>query len=289
MAWPVIYGGMREKVLPRYMMRDDFCRGFPWDWMPFRMNDLCEMMGAVLISRDNIQVGQLKRFLTILQEPGVFAMYPGRTRSRSGMLMEYRNGIKEPGGVSFFLAHAQRRRPEARVAAVPLVHTYNIVTRRSTYVFGAPQYLTLGAERAEQRNLDLALVTAFGDLVELQVPHVLSGLLYLHCLHGREEALTVPALVEAVGAVFQAVPDRVTDPAAHTDPHGEIRRALAFLERAGMLRLAGDQVRPDRARILEAPSLDTNYRRRNPVKFLVNQILHLSDVVAAMEAQTLAP
>lgn len=52
-----------------------------------------------------------------------------------------------------------------------------------------------------------------------------------------------------------------------------------------------DAILPDCNRVLHAPGLDTSYRKANPVKFIVNQILHFDDVVRLLdeEAERLTP
>jgi hypothetical protein len=76
----------------------------------------------------------------------------------------------------------------------------------------------------------------------------------------------------------------LVDPAARADTGGEVRRALRWLERAGMLRFSGDELIADVAAILSEPELDTKYRKHNPVKFHVNQVLHFQPLCAAAEA-----
>jgi hypothetical protein len=55
-----------------------------------------------------------------------------------------------------------------------------------------------------------------------------------------------------------------------------------------MVQTRGGQVEPLSEAILSAPPLDTRYVERNPVKYLVNQVLHLPDVIAAAEQAALS-
>ncbi|MCC6489270.1 MAG: hypothetical protein IT364_17345, partial [Candidatus Hydrogenedentes bacterium] len=48
--------------------------------------------------------------------------------------------------------------------------------------------------------------------------------------------------------------------------------------------LKGTSVWPNRETILSAPEPDKLYVTRNPVKHLVNQLIHLRDVVASIES-----
>ena len=168
MVWPAVYDASQGRIEIRFMMRDDFFRGFPWKWLPIRLDEIAEMAGAYRISRDHIQLSQVKPFLQILETPGSFLMFPAGTRSRSGLLMEYRPGREDPGGASFFIAHAQRRHPERRVAAVPVCRTYNPVSRQTTVVFGAPAYLKIPADRDALRRFDHELVAL--SLIHISEP-----------------------------------------------------------------------------------------------------------------------
>lgn len=283
-----LWGAVDEATSGRlhifFMMRDDFFRGWPWDYLPFSLNELTASAGCIQISRDQISLSQLKPFMQLLEQSESFVMFPGRTRSRSGLCIEYRDGIDEPGGVSFFLANGGRRAGRA-IPAVPLARTFNPVTGVSVVAVGEPRYLDTTTGREGQRSFDLDLAVMVSNLTEIHALHVVSMLLYLCCLHGRP-AGTAASLVEDTGAVLAAVRDtHVVDPAALADTPGEVRAALLWLAQAGMLRRAGEQVLPDAARILAVPELDTKYRKHNPVKFHVNQVLHFQPLCAAAEAR----
>lgn len=282
-AWRAAHRSSGETIHLYFMMRDDYFQGFPWNLSPIPIMDICEMGGGVKISRDNPALSQLKPFLEILQKPGSFVIFPGRTRTRSGLVMEYREGFEEPGGVSFFLVHGERRggRP---IPCVPYARTHNVVTHKSAVVLGHPRFLAATGTREEQRNFDFELSVAIGDLIEINLIHVVSGLLYLRALHGRGDTATVDDLVAAINTVVAALPPyRHRDPALEQLSRREVTRTLRFLARRGMLQVNGDLLRLNTKAILLVPELDTKYLRRNPVKYHVNQILHLGDVVDALE------
>lgn len=273
-----------QPIVLRIMMRDDYFSGGPWRWIPLNINEILEMAGGAPISRDRIHWAQLKPFLQTLEAPGSFLMFPGRSRSRTGILIEYRDGVQDFGAASFFAAQAQRRNPGVRAAIQPLVRTWHPVRRESAIVFGSPLALAPGAGRAAQRALDHALAVQLGELVELNAPQVISALLYLHCLHRRPPGVAVTAIAAALARILDSVDHPYRDPAALERPEEETK---AFAEWLAARRAAGYRAGvlwPDASRILEAPPADTRYRKRNPVKYLANQILHLPEVVRAIEA-----
>ncbi|MBI2425101.1 MAG: 1-acyl-sn-glycerol-3-phosphate acyltransferase [Candidatus Hydrogenedentes bacterium] len=267
----------------RFVMRDDFFEGFPWTILPVDVNEVARMGGAHLISLDNVQLSQLKPLIQLLGEPFSFGIFPGRSRSRSGLTLEYRDGIEEPGSVAFFLAQAQRKHSGTPIPAVPVARTCNPVSGVSTVNVGPPHFLPAAARREEQRAFDDALVVAIGELVEINMPHVVSGLLYLYCLHGYTAAISHEALLHAAETALTRCAHRFVDPAAQTHGKEELARTLKYLAQLGAVQRQNGVVRPDVRLILSAPPLDTRYRRTNPVKHLANQILHFADVVAILE------
>lgn len=279
----------------RFVMRDDFFDASFWKRMPFDINEIARLGGAYLVSLDRAQYTQLKPLVQVLCQPFSFAIFPGRSRTRSGLVMDYRPGYEEPGAVSFFVAQAQRRMPGVTVPAVPMARTYHPITGVSAVAFGPPITLPADADRAAQRAFDEELAARIGDLVELNVVHLLSLVLYLRHLHGRSEPLTEAALADRVVALRDALAGQVfLDPALDSVPGGIglppgiLRAALRYLARAGMLRLVDGRVEPDTAAIAHLPPLDTKFRKHNPVRFQVNQVLHLAAVVSAAEDVTLA-
>lgn len=265
-----------------FMMRDDFFVGWPWDYLPFSMNELTASSGCIQISRDSISLAQLKPLLAVLEAGEAFVMFPGRTRSRSGLFIEYREGVEEPGGVSFFLLHGSRRagRP---VPAVPVARTYD-PSRKRTYVsFGESIQLPDGASRDSQRETDLAIAVAMSDQVVVTALHALCLLLYLACLHGKGAPVPKVQLFAQATGVLNAVKQRVNAEPIDGEPL-DLETPLGWLARQGVISVHARSVRPDAVRILSVPELDTKYRKRNPVKYFVNQVLHLRAVTDAAEA-----
>ena len=265
-AWRSAYKASHRAIKLFFMMRDDYFHGFPWNLSPIPVLEIAEMGGGVKITRDAVSLAQLKPFLEILQRPGSFIIFPGRTRTRSGLVMEFREGFDEPGGVSFFLVHGQRRSGK-RIPCVPIARTHNHMTWKSAVVIGPPRYLPVDASREAQRQFDFQLAAAIGDLIEINVFHLLSGLLYLHALHARGNAVTVDALATAIGDIAARWPrERYLDPAIHgANPaalRSEIRRAVKYLARSGVVALTGDTVALDREKLLAVPELDTSTATR---------------------------
>jgi hypothetical protein len=223
-----VYRASRGRTEIRHMMRDDFFAAGPRIPLIDLDEFLC-MVGALQISRDMPTIGQLKPFVQLLRGGLSFEMYPGRSRSRSGLLLEYREGIEEPGSVSFFLAQAQRKHPDLKVAAVAFARSFNPVTKHSTIAFGEPCFLETDAGREAQRAFDFDLIRRMGELVELHVPHALSLILYLRCLHGMPGTLEQDDVCERVLTLFRAVAaHRLVDPQAVPEMAGQVGRALPF-------------------------------------------------------------
>jgi len=282
-AWRSAHRASGETIHLYFMMRDDYFQGFPWTLSPIPINEICEMGGGVKISRDNPSLSQMKPFLEILKKPGSFVIFPGRTRTRSGLVMEFREGFDEPGGVSFFLMHGQRR-CGVPIPCVPIARTHNVMTHKSAVVIAPPRYLDPAASRDAQRDFDFALAVAIGELIEINLIHIVSGLLYLRALHARDPRVRVDALLAAVQQVVRGLlPPRHHDPALDHVGAKDLRRVLRFLARRGLLRAQGADFDILPEAVLSVPPLDTTYLKRNPIKYHVNQILHLGDVVALLE------
>ena len=269
-----------------YMMRDDFFAGLNpiFKSRLLDLDELLQMLGAMLISRGRVQLAQIKPFIALLRERAAFIMYPGRSRSRTGVFIEYREGIDEPGGVTFLVAQAQRNRPDVRVAIVPMVRTLNLATKKSAVVFGEPAYLPEDADRAAQRDLDFRLIELMGGLVEINVTHIVAGIVYLHCLHGHDGPLRIDAIDAAVADALGQLPDRRIDPAARSDHRVQLEATLEHFARAHLVVRCTDSITPIVDAVLAAPPHDTTYRKINPIKFAINQILHLQDVIDAIES-----
>jgi len=293
--WKAVLEGSGHGILSHFMSRDDFfdsLKGKPIGrLLKSRLIDLDELtvlLGTFQISRENVRISQMRPFFKVLKDGECFIMYPTGTRTRTGTFMEYRDGVEEPGGVGFFLAHAQRGNPEAAVPAVPLSRTHNPVKKHDALVFGEPLYLAPNANREEQRDFDLRLVVAMAQGVEVNVAHLTSAILYLRCLHGLDGPVSVRVIENAIREVVDGLEGRYVDPAARNDLPRELKRTLRFLEKSGVLRRSGVRVFPHCQAILSAPPPDSGYRKANPAKYLTNQILHLGDVCAALERVVLA-
>lgn len=276
--WPAIHWASGERVAPGFVMRDDFFDGFPWNWSPFDVNHLCEMAGAVLISRDQIRLTQLRQLIGVLGRPGSLVLFPGRTRSRTGAWFEYREDFTEPGSAAFVINHAQRKNPGLRIAAVPVARTWHPVRNTSAIVFGEPLYLESDARREAQRKLDCELLTRIGGLVEVHAVHLASLLLYLHTLHGGG-TLPEAFFTSAAELWGRDAPHPHTDPALLSNPDGEMDNALRHLAGEGALKRLNGTVAADAGMIRSTPDWDGDYCRHNLVKYWTNQIIHLPAVI----------
>jgi 1-acyl-sn-glycerol-3-phosphate acyltransferase len=288
--WKAVYEGSGHGILSHFMARDDFFDGLKGKLagrlLKNRFIDLDELtvlLGTLQVCRENVRISQMKPFFTLLREGKCFVMYPTGTRSRSGLFMEYRDGIEEPGGVSFFLAQAQRSKPDVAVPAIPLARTHNPVTKQDALVFGKPQYLEPGAGREKQREFDLALAEVMGQLIEVNVAHLASAIIYLRCLHGLHGALSVTGLESSIREVVNGLQGRYVDPAAREDLPRAVKRTLKFLERRNMVQVIGGEILPNVEAVLATPPSGAKYKEANPVKHLVNQVIHLADVCVAVD------
>ena len=270
------------------MMRDDFFDALPLGLnRALDLNSFLECIGVFTIARERVQFSQLKPFLRYLDEGALLMMYPSGTRSRSGALVEYRSLDQEPGGTSFFIHQTQRRHPDWNVPAIPVTRTLNPVTRQSTMVFGPPLYLEHGAGRDEQRSFDGKAICALAPLIDLNVPIILGALLYLRCLHQRDDAIAEDRLYAVVEEIMTETSHAYVNATDLEDIPKAVRRCLAYFAPGGFVQCRGGQVRPASERVLSSPDLDSNYRRNNPVKHLSNHILHLPEVVRHVETSAL--
>lgn len=265
-----------------HMMRDDF---FP----PMHKNaiydadELLAMLGAHQINRDKVSIGQLKVYVELLKQNHGFLMFPMGTRSRTGFFMEPRTPQDAPGGCAFFVAQAQRSNPDLPIPVVPIGRTYDPVTRETAIVFGEPLGLAPGAGREEQRALDLEVAAAIGGLVEVTAGHLTAGILYLRALQGRPASIEKSAVCAAVQGVAEKCGGVLLAPQLRETPSDAVRAALRYFEKAGMLEDGGEAVRLGRERILACPPHDRTYKKQNPLKFVLNQIIHLESLVCALE------
>lgn len=285
-AFRAITLATEEELEPYFMMRNDFFN----QSAILRVIDvdiLVSCLGAYGITRGDVKLSQLKPFLKLLKADESFIMFPGRTRSKSGLFMEYRDEIEDPGGASFFLNATQRGKDNVRVPAVPMARTYNPVHDQSAMAFGEPLYLPPGAKREEQREFDLELMDRMGDLVELNAAQLLAAILYLRCLHSVSTPLSIESATQKVRAILDAVPHRLQHPNLASDLIGEVTLSAKYLETSGQVRIEGGAITPDSDSILSNPDLENGFRKANPTKYLANQLIHLMDVVQELEKHAL--
>lgn len=284
-----IYLATAGRVKVGAMLRNDFFANKPY--LKTRFLDLDEVLDSLYVygvSRENVTVSQLKRFVDLLLKGRGFILYPGRSRTCSGMLVEYRDAIQRPGGISFFLHATQGRDPNLAVSAVPAVRNYNPVTEHTSVIFGPEQVLPRDATREQQREFDEHLITVLGPLVEINVAQLVALTLYLRCLHGIGAPLTVDELEHLVAETLDATDHPHIDPEDAADVHKAVRGALRYFNKHGMIAIRRGEVIPDGEAILTVPSLTIKFREENPVRFLANQILHLPGVIALIERRVLA-
>ncbi len=269
------------------MLRNDFFKGTLLKSRFLDLDELLDFLGAHGISRDNVSLKQIKTFLDILRAGNSFILYPGRRRSCSGMLMDYRDNIETPGGISFFLHAIQARNADIKVSAVPSSRNYNPVTRHTSVIFGPEQFLERSASRQERRAFDQRLIEVMGGLVEVNASQVLAALLFTRCLHGMTAPISVDDLQDLVRGILRQTQHPYVDPEDLADVPHAVDRALRYFKKHGMLDRKDGKVTPKVEAILSLPELTTKYRKDNPVKYLTNQILHLGDVTALVEQKVL--
>ncbi len=276
------------KLLLRVMTRIDYFTGFIFENRLVAIVDFFACCGAYSIDRDNVSLSQLKPFLKLLENGEGFIIFPGRTRTRSGVFIEYRDQFTEPGGISFFVHQTQRKRPEVPVAALPVVRTHNPVTKRTSMIIGPPLYLDAAASREALRTFDYDLVIGMSGLVELNLAQAASAALYLWCLHRGNAPLRIADLSHAVRTALAETAHPYVNPEDLADPDRALDQVLRWLARCRCISIDGGTIRPNPRIILGTPPLDTTYKKLNPVKYLANQILHLGEVTAIVEREVLA-
>jgi hypothetical protein len=99
--------------------------------------------------------------------------------------------------------------------------------------------------------------------------------------------IEVSRLDRIVAEIFDGMTHAYVDPEDASDIGRAVRRTLRYLKKHGMVRIRTRKIYPVAAAILGTPPLTTEFRRRNPIKFLTNQILHLGDVTNLIERRVL--
>jgi len=283
--WVAVYRATEGKVSTHFLMRDDFFQGRPWDLLPFDVDEISRFGGAFPISRDSISLGQLRPILKLLCGPESICMFPGRTRTRTGLLFEYPEGIEEPGSPAFLMVQAQRKNKETRVALLPVCRTWNPVNGKSTMNIGKPSYISADAKRDGQRALDYENLSDIGALLEIHVAHLVALILLNRAARGTETFLPFGEILDIVAACWGNPAHAYWDSGVEKEKlPQEIREALAFFSKAALLKVGKDGVVLDAGRILHEPPATPKYRKENPVRFLAAQVSHLIEVCQLLTA-----
>jgi hypothetical protein len=277
-----------KKVKIHAMARNDFFVGTPLKSRFFDADEFIVTVGVHGISRDAVTLAQMKVFMNLLMEGESFVMFQGRTRSRSGMLMEYRDGVVEPGSVSFFLTTVQRRKKDMTFSAVPCSRNYNPVRDHSTMIYGPEEFLVAGASREEQREYDFHLLESIGNLVEVSVPQVVSALLYTSCLHQISNSISVQTLKAWVRLVREESEHAYWDEEDDVNLDEAVDLTVRYFVRLNFFEVNGDVLRINTAKILVAPDVESDYFKVNQVKYLTNQLLHLENLMGLIQCQVLS-
>lgn len=283
-----VFLSTNKQVKLHAMARNDFFQGTPLKTRFFDADEFIVTVGVHGISRDSVTLAQMKVFMNLLMDGESFVMFPGRTRSRSGLLMEYRDNFVEPGSVSFFLNSVQRRKKDMTFSAVPVSRNYNPVRDHTCMVYGPEQFLAPDASREEQREYDFNLINTIGNLVEVCVPQVVAALLYTICLHRVSETVSLSALKEWVRAIREASGHPYWDEEDDTDLDAAVDLTAEYLAKKGVLTHSGDELQLNTNKILVAPDLESKYVEVNPVKYLTNQLLHLGELIELIQDQVLS-
>jgi 1-acyl-sn-glycerol-3-phosphate acyltransferase len=271
-----------------FLMRDDFFTQPSTKNFFYDLDELTEMTGTFRISRDGAKLSQLRPFIKLLREGESFVIYPMGTRTRTGVLMEFRPGDVEPGSASFFAQQAQLKQEKAGIPIAPVVRTYDLTNGHSVTVFGPQRWPDPGMTRDERIAFDNETIASMGDLVEINAAHLVSGILYLRALHGLGDSLRLSDLVEEVVRVHRRIgAARLFEPNLISDSAGEVKRVIMYFEKVGLLERKDNTLMLVREQILAAPGYDMQYKRNNPLKYTLNAIIHLQDVVNALEAEVL--
>ena len=278
-----IYLGSDKQVTPQAMSRDDVFVGTPLKTRFFDMDDLMLSVGIHGISRGNVTLPQMKNFVNLLVDGDSFLMFPGRSRSRSGMIFEYRDGITEPGGASFFLGMAQRRKKDLELSVVPLSRSYNPARDHTCLIYGEQEYLPLKANRREQKEFDIRVVKKIAGLAEVCVPQVVAALVYTVSVHHLAESVPLETMQQWVNTVRAASTHPYWDEEDDVDLDAAVELALNFLDSKGILQYRQDVVTPDVEAILTVPEPEIKLMKANPIQFLTNQLLHLGELTEAIQ------
>ena len=293
------------------MMRDDFFGDKRWSRTRLLdVDKLAMSLGAIQVSRESGAYSQIKRFIRLLVEDGCFIIFPTGTRTRSGHIMELPPELDELGKVSFFAAMAQRERfskkGARRVSPVPMVPagmSFDPVSKRRTLVFGKPVYLTSNppdkkVPRSVLSEFDRQLVRLVSRLVEVNLAHLVALYLLHYTWHSENLRNRHTNGIHLKRSIFT---DDLTEIVKYIKEKGglflnasldsqfdsELKRVEKLFADRAMLKTVGEGLLLHQDRILSAPPVDREYKKRNPVKYLANQIAHLDELVSTVERRVL--
>lgn len=275
------------RVTLRAMQRSDFFKSRLFNNRFFDMNEFMACLGTYSIDRDSPTLSQLKFFVGLLEKGDSFILFPGRTRTCSGVLMDYRGPFQEPGGISFFLHQLQRKHPEEKVSAVPCYRNYNPRTKHTCCVFGDEQFLKPGASRDEQRAFDAHLVEAMAPYVTVNAVQLVAVYLFLHTVHAGLDPIGMDEIAEAITACVDESLHPYWDEEDAADWNAAVRGAVKFFDESDCVILGREDFVLDREAILFLPELTSKFRKINPVRFHANEILHLAPVIERVESEVL--
>jgi len=275
LLWPAIHLASKERFIPRFLMRDDFFRGFPWDWLPLSLNTLCERCGAVLITRGQTSPTQLRQALQAMRSGEACVLFPSGTRSRTGVWLEYRPGeIEAPGSPAALAAVGARVAGLSALPVVPAGITRHPVSGGVTVTFGEPMAIEARTDPAGLARKNAVLCAAIGELVEVHAVHLTAALLWTMSVHGRNR-LSTHRLVHSVTDWVASNARAVVHPELWREPEAASLRACQYFVRQRCVGLAGNEIILRRERTDVCPPWTTAYRKINPVRYWTNQILHL--------------
>jgi len=292
------------------MMRDDFFGDKRWSRTPFlNMDELARSLGAIQVSREAGAYSQVKRFVRLLVDDGSFIIFPTGTRSRSGHVMEVPPPL-ELGKVSFFAATAQRERHNKRgaaatapVAMVPTGISFNPISKKTTLVFGKPAYLE--SDRPDKKiprtvlnEFDYELLRLVSRLVEINLVQLAALYLLQFAWHAgsvkewRGQGIYLKRAVfraelAEIARIMKLKSGLLLGDSLDSEFDATLKRVEKLFTRRDMVEPIGDALLLHQDRILAAPPVDRDYRKRNPVKYYANQIAHFQEVVTLVEERVL--
>jgi 1-acyl-sn-glycerol-3-phosphate acyltransferase len=293
------------------MMRDDFFDDKSWARTPLLdVDKLAMSLGAIQVSRQSGAYSQMKRFIRLLLDDDCFIIFPTGTRSRSGHVMELPPQMLELGKTSFFAVIAQRERfgkhGGGRAQPVPMVPvgmSCDPVSGRIALVFGEPEYLApdppdTKIDRAVLSEFDQQLVRTISRLVEINLSHIAALYILHYAWHpgdlpdrsGNEIVLKRSVFTDDLTEIVQDIKKEdglILSDSLKSELDSELRRVEKLFARRGMLKTAREELLLLKSCILSAPPVDHDYRKRNPVKYLANQVAHFDEIVSMVEARVL--